>query len=859
VVPVRYDLHLVPDLEKATFTGSVRVRLEVREPVSEIRCNAAELVIHEALLVAIDGEGEPAGDQLAAAVALDADAEQAIFTLDCEVPPGHYALDLAFDGVLNDQLRGFYRSTYTDDDGTEHVIATTQFEATDARRAFPCWDEPDRKAVFSIRLDVPAGLAAVSNWPEVESEQLEGGGRRVRFGDTIPMSTYLVAFVVGRLETSDTIDVDGVAVRVVHRPGQAHLAGFALEVARHALPFFADWFAIPYPGPKLDLIGIPDFASGAMENLGAVTFREAELLVDPAGASQPELEAVASTIQHEIAHMWFGDLVTMRWWNGIWLNEAFATYMSLVCLDDFRPQWRAWDSFGPMRAAALEIDSLHSTRPIEYPVHRPEEAEGMFDALTYEKGAAVLRMLERFVGMQRFRDGVRSYLAAHLYGNTETTDLWDAIEDAAESEPVRSMMDSWIFQGGFPLVEVGDDGAHVRLSATPFVRLPGEEQGASGIGRDWLVPVILARREGPPERDDLTTSRVVLGSSQVTPSLGGDPEAPVVANAGGHGFYRVRYDDRLFGRVAGHLDRLVPLERYCLVSDTWVCAHSGVVPLERFFDLAGRLGAETDPSVWSVVTGALDKLDRVVTADDREAFRAYTSSLLAPQLERLGWEAAAGEDELTENLRASVVRRLGLLAEDRSVIEECTWRYGADRQGSPISPGLAGAVLAVVSRFGGSKELEELVDALRHAGDPQQERRLQDALGQVADPALAEHVQQLTLSEIRSQDGPYVLRFLLVNRHVQASTWAFVTSHWDEMLERFPRSTIPGMLRGLVALDAVSADGSAPLADSAHAFVEAHPLDGRERLIEQHLEILDVNVAFARRARAGLGELLRRT
>ena len=321
-------------------------------------------------------------------------------------------ITLRFRGVLNDQLAGFYRSTFTDDAGETRVIATTQFEATDARRAFPCFDEPDRKAVFGVTLDVPAGLGAWSNGRLVSESPLPGGGRRITFADTISMSTYLVAFVVGPLEQTPVVDADGVALSVVHPPGRAGLTAFALEAGAHALRFFTNWFGIPYPGDKLDLVAIPDFAFGAMENLGCVTFRETALLVDPGARLALELERVADVVAHEIAHMWFGDLVTMRWWNGIWLNEAFATFMATMCTDDFRPAWKRWVSFGSEREAAMATDVLHSTRPVEYPVGPPEEAQGMFDVLTYQKGCGVLRMLERFLGAEPFRDGIRRLPAA---------------------------------------------------------------------------------------------------------------------------------------------------------------------------------------------------------------------------------------------------------------------------------------------------------------------------------------------------------------------------------------------------------------------------------------------------------------
>ena len=441
VVPHRYDLVLEPDLEAATFAGSETVTLEVVEPVDEIVLNAVDLDVGPGRL-----EG-PGGTLEISTVRLDPESERAHLLLSGTAEPGVWTLHLDFRGKLSDQLQGFYRSTYKDDTGVPRTIATTQFESTDARRAFPCWDEPDLKAVFGVTLAVDEDVLAISNGPEIAREPAGVGRVRVRFADTMVMSTYLVAFVVGPLEATQPIDVDGVPLRIVYRPGKAALSAFAAEVGAFSLRFFADYYAIPYPDAKMDMVGLPDFAQGAMENLGCVTYRESLLLVDPDNATQPELATVADVIAHELAHMWFGDLVTMRWWNGIWLNEAFATLMELLAVDAYRPDWERWSQFLRSRAIAFEVDALQSTRSIEYPVRSPDDASGMFDILTYTKGAAVLRMLEQYLGAERFRDGIRRYLDEHRFGNTETHDLWDAIEKATDV-PVRRIMDGWIWQGG---------------------------------------------------------------------------------------------------------------------------------------------------------------------------------------------------------------------------------------------------------------------------------------------------------------------------------------------------------------------------------------------------------------------------
>ena len=702
VAPQRYALRLAPDLHSATFQGEVSIDVSVNEEVTEIELHAAELVITRAHL---------AGRDEGLTVVMDEEHERMTLRAGRAIGPGPATVELEFTGILNDQLHGFYRSVFTDDAGTEHTLATTQFEATDARRAFPCFDEPDRKAVFSVTLDVPAGLAAYSNGPAVEESPLGSGARRVRFGDTIPMSTYLVVFVVGPLEATDPVEVRGTPVRVVHAPGKQELSAFALEVAQHALEFFTDWFGIAYPAEKLDLLAVPDFAFGAMENLGCVTFREALLLVDPARASRLELERVADVISHEIAHMWFGDLVTMKWWNGIWLNEAFATLMELLCVDAFRPEWERWVSFGLERDAAMATDALHSTRPVEYPVGPPEEAQGMFDVLTYQKGAGVLRMLERYLGAEAFRDGVRRYLDTHLLGNTETADLWAAIEQSSD-EPVHQIMDTWLLQGGFPLVSVGDGGAEGALVVTQEPFSYGPAGADSAIGSEWSVPLMVRAVGTTGEQREL------LGAEPVVLDVG-DISSAVVLNAHGSGYYRVRYAPEHLRALARDLAGLEVLERFNLLGDTWAVVVAGRAPLDAFLVLAEALGEEDDPSVWAQVTGALSFLDHAVTDEQRPLLAALDRALLSPVLERLGWEGGEGDHARTATLRAQVIGSLGTVGQDDA----------SARRGAPAVPGRGGGggldrsrpVLVRPGRGGGGgwpQGLRRVPGALPKAGHP---------------------------------------------------------------------------------------------------------------------------------------------
>jgi puromycin-sensitive aminopeptidase len=866
-LPRRYRLRLAPDLEAARFDGEARVELELTTPADEIVLNAAELHIDSASLVALGTAGGGDGEVTLLAVHLDPERERVSFRSPRRLEAGPYELRCRFGGVLNDRLRGFYRSRFRGPDGSEQVLAVTQFESTDARRAFPCFDEPDMKAVFEVELDVPEGLCALSNAGEVGREPSGPGRVLVRFAPTMPMSTYLVAFVVGRLEATDPVVVNGVPVRVVHVPGRAGLGGFALEAAAHALAFYEAYFGLPYPGDKLDLVAIPDFAAGAMENLGCVTFRETALLADPEDASPEELERIAEVVEHEIAHMWFGDLVTMRWWNGIWLNEAFATFMALHCLDDFRPEWRCWTRFGRDREAAMAVDGLHATRPIEFPVRSPDEAEAMFDLLTYEKGASVLRMAERFLGAERYREGIRSYLAAHRHGNTETGDLWAALEGAAPDAPVRQMMEGWVFQGGYPLVELRltPEGA-LELVQRPFAYLePGQRDPAapaSAIGSNWLVPVLLVGRDpglGAPEdigAAEAGARRVLLGAQ---PSRVERPAGVVVANAGGAGFYRTLYCAELLADLLSHLGRLETLERIELVADLWAAVLAGLRPLDDIVELAGRLAGEDDPSVWGVVVSALTLLDRAVAEHERPVLEGYVRSLLGPELERTGFDPVPGESDPVARRRALLVRALGTIGADPAVRERCAQSFAAEQAGGRrLPPDLAAAVLAVVASRADEATFEAILSGYRAPKDPLDEQRRLRSLAAVTDPGLVARVHDLSLTEVRTQDAPYLLLGLLANRDAGPATWAFVASHFSEIRERFPVKSIPRLLEGVAALVHLDPDGRPLYAEEVRSFLRSQPFGGEQRLVEQSLERLAVNLRFAQSWRGRIAPVLER-
>jgi aminopeptidase N len=841
VVPRRYDLTLEPDLVEATFSGSETIAVEVVEPTSEVVLNAVEIEIDEAV-------ADVGGQRLVASVALDDKAERATLTFDRALA-GDVTLHLRFRGVLNDKLVGFYRSTFTDDAGATQVLATTQMEATDARRAFPCWDEPDAKAVFGVTLVVPQDLLAVSNAGEIGREPTGDGRVAVRFADTMPMSSYLVAFVVGPLAATDPVDVDGKPLRVVCPPGKEHLADFALEVGEFALRFFTDWFGMVYPGDKLDLVAIPDFAFGAMENLGCVTFRERYLLIDPATATQAELQAVVDVVAHEIAHMWFGDLVTMKWWNGIWLNEAFATFMEMTCTDAFRPEWQRWIDFGLSRSAAFDTDALGATRPIEYPVISPADADGMFDVLTYEKGASVVRMLEQYLGTERFRDGIRRYMARHQFGNTETSDLWDALE-AETGEPVRRIAESWIFQGGFPEVHVdrveGDDGPSVDISQRRF------RYGDKAGDERWSVPLVLGTRSDAGEHGDGTRQLVQLLEGESTTATEPASWPWVNANFGAHGFYRVHYAPPLLDALLENLGDLTALERYTLVDDAWAGVLAGSTDAVTFVAMAERFDDERDLSVWERMTGGLTQIDRLVDGDAGVALHTRIAALVGPARAELGAEATAGEDDRTRTLRGLLLQTAALLGDDGAACERATELLDRFLAHPPsVDPSLASPALAVSATLGDVALHDRLVGHFHATDNPQDRQRLLFALSRFRDADALGRTLDLSLSgDVRTQDAPYLLGETLTNRDNGHQAWTFVASHWSDIEQRFPANSLSRLVGGIRSVR------DRALADEVEAFLADHPIPQGELQVRQHIERMWVTVALAEREAARLAQSL---
>jgi len=842
VVPSHYRIKLEPDLEKATFIGSVEIEVEVNNPTDTIQMNAADLAIQSARVVDSVGSNTEVAD-----IFLDAEMERLTLSFDSQISPGPHTIVAEFTGVLNDQLHGFYRSTFTDDDGVDHTIATTQFESTHARRAFPCFDEPAFKASYGVTLIVPSEQFAVSNGPIISETDLKNGQREVVFEDTMVMSTYLVAFIVGPFEATDPVDVNGVPLRIVHPIGKGHLTDYSLEAGAFALEFFSKYYGIPYPGQKLDMVAVPDFAFGAMENLGCITYREVLLLVDKDRSTEPELLRIADVIAHEIAHMWFGDLVTMEWWNGIWLNEAFATFMATMASDNFNRDWGRWNQFSLERSMAFDVDSLKNTRPIEIEVNSPVDAEGMFDLLTYEKGGSVLRMLEQFLGEEEFQDGISYYLNKHKYANTETNDLWDAIEHVT-NQPARRIMDSWIFQRGYPLVSasVSEDGSTIHLEQDRFLYTRDDTTDAT----IWSVPVVLKVGSG----SGVSEIRYLLEEKSSEVKLD-SPADWVVVNAGGSGFFRARYTKDMLKSVSSSMfSNLSSIERYGLVDDTWSSVMAGRTSAADFLEFARSFQLETDLDVWTVLSGCLSSLEKLVEGEAENQYRAVVRDLAQPGLDRLGWEPRDTDSPRDLELRGLFIRLLANVGNDDLALENAGDLHDSYlRDAGSVEPNMAAAVTGVVASKGDTAKYDLFLEKYRNPSTPQEERRYQSALSAFPGEAEMKRTLAMTLDgTVRTQDAPYLLAVCMRNKYQGHLAWDFVKENWDKINEAFPSNSIVRMLSGVTSLsqDEQAAD--------VLAFFENHDVPQGQLTLQQTLEKLGVNVAFRERESTSFSESLTR-
>ncbi len=852
VRPVEYRLVLEPDLSDFTFRGRETVAVRTLSPTSSITLNCIEIEVLSCRLTHRGASLAPVSTEY------DPAEETVTFTFESQIEPGPAELSLEFTGELNDKLRGFYRSGYAGEDGEERHLATTQMEATDARRAFPCWDEPGLKAVFDVTLVIPSELTAVSNMPVASDEEARPGFRAVRFEKTPVMSTYLLAFIVGDLEFIERQDAGGILHRVWTTRGKAEQGRFALDVSIRLLDYLNDYFGIPYPLPKLDHLAIPDFAAGAMENWGAITYRETALLVDPENSSAGTRERVASVVAHEMAHMWFGDLVTMSWWNDLWLNESFASWMGNKAVDHLYPEWDMWTQFVTFDTnRGLSLDGLKSSHPVEQEVNNPAEIGQLFDAVSYSKGGAVLRMLEQYLGEEPFRAGLNLYVKRYEYGNARTTDLWDALGEAS-GRPVAEMMDTWVNQTGYPVLDVEvvrkDAAIDVALSQKRFVYEHILEPDAV-YEATWHVPVSVRTASDAQPRTALMFD--AASSVTVEPAPYGSPDEWIKVNPMQTGFYRVNYPPEELERLRAPIENLVlpAADRLGIQNDAFALMRSGHVPATEFMSIAGAYSGETDASVAEDLALNLGGLGSLLWEEPfYEDFELFARGIFLPIAERAGWDALPHEGLRDALLRSAALAQAGGYG-DPATLKEASRRfslYAADSTGT--HPDIRGVVFNLAARAGGA-ETYDTMWRLQQETDLEEEKvRFLISLGRFRQPGLLAQTLERSLSPaVRTHNTVTMVAAVAGNRHGRGLAWEFLKDNWAEFDRRYGEGGF-----GLMRLVSITSGFTTPeRREDVEKFFRDHHAPSAERAIRQSLERIRLNAAWLDRNRASLAEWFR--
>jgi aminopeptidase N len=814
-VPENYKLSFTPDLDKATFEGDETISIRVMTPTNEITLNAADITFNEATI-------SSGGITQRATVVLDKDKESVVLAVGKQLPVGVATVHIGYTGILNSEMRGFYLGK--DEQGRKY--AATQFESTDARRAFPSFDEPAYKATFDISTVADNGQVAISNSKVVSDTPGPGGRHTVRFATSPRMSSYLAALVVGNFEYIEG-EADGIPIRVYTTPGKKEMGKFALETAEHVLSYYDKYFSIKYPYGKLDLIGIPDFSAGAMENTACITFREVLLEIDEKQGSVDLKKTIASVVAHEMAHQWFGDLVTMKWWDDIWLNEGFATWMSSKPIQAWKPDWNFNLDDVSNTGGTLNTDSLANTRPIHQAAETPAQIQELFDGIAYGKAASVLRMLEAYLGEETFRAGVNAYIQKHQYANATEADFWDA-QAKTSKKPVDQVMPTFVKQAGVPIIDVRSQcsGASTAVTLEQRRYFYDREKFQAANDQLWKVPLCMKSSAGA-EKCELLTKK------EATFTLPGC-STWVLANAGATGYYRAGYQADTVRALANDAEsKLSPAERIALQADIWASVRVGREPVGDYLALAQGLGSDRNRAVMDGVLGRLNFIGRyLVTESDRESYRVWMRSYLAPMLKDVGWEARPGESDEQRTLRSRMFNALGYDAHDPEVLAQA--RKVADKaleDPSSVDRQIAGGAMALAALNGGEDFYDRLMTALKNPKSPEEYYMYLFTLPQFTDPKLLQRTLDYAISpDVRSQDALGVISGVMNNPEGQKQAWDFVLAHWDAVQKA------GGPFASAQIVGSTSSFCDAHMRDQVVEFFAAHKVEAAERTYRQSIE-----------------------
>ncbi len=819
VIPTHYTLKLAPDLKTATFTGSEKIDVNIKEPTTSITLNAAEIKFESVAIY-------PNGARETGTVSLDPDKQQATLTFPKTIPAGSATIEIHFTGILNNELRGFYLSKTARRD-----YAVTQFEPTDARRAFPCFDEPAFKARFSVILVVDQHDTAISNGQIVADTPGPGENKHtLEFSETPRMSTYLVAFLVGDFECTGGTS-DGISIRACATPDQVKYTPYALNVAKWALHYYDNYFQIPYPLKKLDLIAIPDFEAGAMENFGCITFRETAMLLDPKTASIGDQENVTVDITHEMAHQWFGDMVTMEWWNNIWLNEGFATWMENKATGAMHPEWHMPQMVAADEQSVLNLDAQPTTHPIRAPLaNTPDEINQLFDGISYGKASDVLLTVENYLGEEMFRKGVHAYLEAHKFANATAQDFWNA-QTATSGKPVDKIMESLVVQPGEPILTFGaPSNGQVSVDQKRFFLDPGDHADAN---EKWTLPVCFATGNGSQDCEVLTpdTTRLKVPAGGL-----------LFANAGGKGYYRSAYQPAQYKALVGAAEPgLTPAERISLTGDEWARVHADQAPVGDYLDLVTALKDDEDAEVISNATAPISTIyqDVASNSQERAELAAWVRRTFAPAYAKLG-PSLPGAPPNQQELRSHLFGLLGYMGEDPAVLaqaRELANQYLRNRES--VNPTLAQTALAVAAEKGNAELFDNLQSAYETSTDPEFKDTSLRLLAEFENPSLEERALNFAVSgKVRNQDAAIQLAIALQVPETREEAWKFIKSHWEQVHAELT----PEM--GEILVGSTGAFCSAAARDDVQSFFAVHPVAAASISLKHAIERIDGCIAL---------------
>ena len=820
-IPDNYQILLAPDFQKDNFTGDETIRLRVLKPTRQIVLNSSEIDFQDASLTS--------GKTIQKArITLDKEKEMAILNFDEAVPAGPAELRIRYRGIMNNELRGLYLGR--DRDGNKYAV--TQFEATDARRAFPSFDEPSYKATFDLTVVADQGLSAISNGKELSDTSGPGAGKHtVKFATTAKMSSYLVALAVGKFEYIEG-ESEGVAIRVWGPPGTRQAGAYALEVAEWCIKYFNHYFDIKYPFEKLDMIGVPDFSAGAMENTGLITYRQAELQIDAQPASVEQQQLVATVIAHEIAHQWFGDLVTMQWWDDIWLNEGFATWMEDKSVGEWKPEWHFDLAEVEDTNKSLTVDSLQNTRPIHQAADTPAQIQELFDGIAYDKAAAVLRMLEAYLGPETFRKGVDEYLKRHSYGSATASDFWKTLAEVS-GKPVDEIMATFVKLPGAPEVSVSTqcsgNSTSVKLSQARYFK--DRKLFEAGSGELWRVPVCMKTMA---ETGQTSEKCFVLTEKQSSLSIPGCLPWAMV-NAGAHGYYRSGYSSDAIRAIGRSIEQdFTPSERLVLLGDSWASVLVGKQRIGDYLALAEGLQPDRTRAVVTEMTAKIEYIgDYLVSDSDRAAYQQWVRRLLSPLAEELGWQPARGESDEVRSMRARVLHALGYAGQDPQIIAQAqALTAKALRDPRALDPTVAVAAFALAAENGDAALYDQIMAKLQGSNASLEDYYLYfRTLSKFRDRKLLQRTLEYAISPaVRSQDTLGLIAAVMKNPTGTALAWNFVGHHWAEIAK------VGGGFTSAEVVAATSAFCDERMHDEVQGFFAAHAVPAAARTLKQSLE-----------------------